>query len=123
MARQAALHRKSKLAHLRHDGKPSVFTCPDCQGTLFVIHRQNLGQFQCRVGHLYSPESMMEAQNENVERLMWGTARALEEQGEYMSQVADQADGEDSTMARNYLRKALSAMQKADALQKLITRR
>jgi hypothetical protein len=64
---------------------------------------------------------MLESQDENVERLMWSAARALEEQAEYISQMADQfADGEDTTMARIYFRKALSATQKADVIKKLI---
>jgi hypothetical protein len=33
---------------------------------------------------------MMDAQNENVERLMWSAARALEEQSEYIGRMADQ---------------------------------
>jgi two-component system chemotaxis response regulator CheB len=122
MAPQAAPHRTRRIARFRHDSHPSVFTCPDCQGTLFVVRQENVIRFRCRVGHSYSPESMLESQDENVERLMWSAARALEEQAEYISQMVEQlSDREDSTMARNYFRKALSAIQKSDAIRKLIT--
>jgi len=120
MARKAA-SRRTTITRFPHDGEPSVFTCPDCQGTLFLIHQENVLRFQCRVGHAYSPESMLESQDENVERLMWSAARALEEQGEYINQMADQlAESGDSTTARDYFRKALSAIQKSDAIRRLI---
>jgi len=121
MSPQAASHRTRRIARFRHDGQPSVFTCPDCQGTLFVARQENVILFRCRVGHAYSPESMLESQEENVERLLWSAARALEEQAEYISQMAEQlSNGEDSTTARDYFRKALSAMRKSYAIRKLI---
>ena len=107
---------------MRHDGEPSVFTCPDCQGTLFLLRERQLIRFKCRIGHIYSPESMMEAQDDNVERLMWSATRALEEQSEYISQMADQiAKAANPKGARQYRAKSKSALQKAEKLRKLLT--
>jgi len=123
MAHQKQLKRRnSKFPIVRHTGKPSVFTCPDCQGTLFILHEGSLVQFRCRIGHLYSPESMMEAQDENVERLLWSAIRALEEQSEYISQMAQQlAKLPDMDRSGEYVTKSLSSLQKADAIRKLLT--
>jgi two-component system chemotaxis response regulator CheB len=122
MARQAtSKHKTRKRPQFRHDGEPSVFTCPDCQGTLFIVRQGDLVRFRCRIGHLYSPESMMEAQNDNVERLMWSATRALEEQAEYIQQMANQiAKASDSGESRQYQAKSRSAMDKAGAVRKLL---
>jgi two-component system, chemotaxis family, protein-glutamate methylesterase/glutaminase len=79
-----------------HDGEPSVFTCPDCSGTLFLVKQNSIVQFKCRIGHRYSLQSMSEAQGEYVERALWTALRALEEHAEFSRQMAQamrNADG------------------------------
>jgi hypothetical protein len=62
---------------------------------------------------------MMEAQDGHVEELMWSATRGLEEQAEYISLMEDQiADGE----PQSYAAKSRSALQKAAALRKLISK-
>ena len=125
MARQKRSNRSAgKPVKRRHNGEPSVYTCPDCQGTLFLDRQGGLIRFRCRIGHIYSPESMMEAQDENVERLMWSATRALEEQAEYVDQIAGQiAKSEDSGQMKQYSIKAQSSRHKADQMRKLLTER
>lgn len=68
MAGKAHPKNRDKAAGNGHSGRvPSSFTCPDCQGTLFIVSDHQLMQFRCRIGHLYSPESMLDAQTDNVE--------------------------------------------------------
>jgi len=117
-----SIGRSRTFPKVRHEGEPSVFTCPDCQGTLFIVHHSELVRFQCRIGHKYSPESMMEAQDENVERLMWSAIRALEEQSEYISQMAQQiAKMDDGHHVGEYVQKSHAALQKAQEIRKLLT--
>jgi len=122
MPRKAQANRNDKdAAKKRHDGHPSVFTCPDCQGTLFILNDGRLIRFRCRIGHMYSPESMMEAQDDNVERLMWSATRALEEQAEYSNQLADQIGKASARRAKAYVDKGRSALAKADVIRGLFT--
>jgi two-component system chemotaxis response regulator CheB len=60
-------------------GAPSVFTCPECHGTLWESDEHGLLRFRCRVGHVYSPESMIAAQTDEVDRALWVALRTLEE--------------------------------------------
>jgi len=121
-ARARANTRGRQFPSFQHDGKASVFTCPDCQGTLFLLQDSGVLRFRCRIGHLYSPESMLEAQDDNVERLMWSACRALEEQAEYVSQMADRiAKAENPRRAQHYVAKSRAALQKADSIRKLLT--
>ena len=88
---------RSPKDQFRQGGTPSVFTCPDCQGTLFLLSDNGLIRYRCRIGHVYSPESMLEAQDEKVERLMWSAARALEEQAQYITELAGELGKHDHT--------------------------
>ncbi len=67
--------------------EPSPFTCPDCHGTLWMKDGEVV-EFRCRVGHRYSEESMVEAQNDSVERAQWAALRALEEKAELHRRLA-----------------------------------
>jgi two-component system, chemotaxis family, protein-glutamate methylesterase/glutaminase len=60
-------------------GTPSVFTCPECHGTLWEIQDGNLLRFRCRVGHAYSAESMLAEHDASLETALWSALRALEE--------------------------------------------
>lgn len=120
MAGRAHPKRKTKDASDSHSRIPSPFTCPDCQGTLFLVSEHDYVCFRCRIGHLYSPENMFEAQSENVERLMWSATRALEEQAEYTRQMAGQVAKTSAPLAREYRAISREAHRKAEALHHLI---
>jgi len=102
---------------------PTVFTCPDCSGTLFLVKQGTLIRFRCRIGHSYSPESMMEAQDENVERSLWTVIRALEEQAQYLNDMAQQLSGmQDSNSKRQYTSKGRASLRSAKVIRDVITR-
>jgi two-component system, chemotaxis family, protein-glutamate methylesterase/glutaminase len=60
-------------------GPPSVYTCPECSGTLWEVGEDDLLRFRCRVGHTYSLESMLSDQDRSVEAAVWTALRSLEE--------------------------------------------
>ncbi len=72
-------------------GPPSSFTCPECGGTLFEMEGHDLPRFRCRVGHAYSPDSLMSAQSEALEAALWGALRALQERSALSSSMAQRA--------------------------------
>lgn len=121
MPRQHRSTRKSNT-QFQHQGVPSVFTCPDCSGTLFLIQDSGIVRYRCRIGHVYSPESMMEAQEENVERSMWTATRALEEQAEYTALLSRELGDVDAQAAGRLAAKSRAAQHSATILRNLTTR-
>jgi two-component system chemotaxis response regulator CheB len=51
-------------------GKPSEFTCPECQGVLWELNDNDLLRFRCRAGHAYLAESLHEEQSETEEDML-----------------------------------------------------
>ncbi len=74
-------------------GKPSTFTCPECQGTLWEIQDEKLIRFRCRVGHAFSPHSMLAEQSEKVESALWAALRSLEENANLYRRMVERERG------------------------------
>jgi two-component system chemotaxis response regulator CheB len=81
-------HDESSPTDARRLGTPSAFTCPDCNGTLWELEDGELLRYRCRVGHAYSAESMIEAENESLERALWSAVRSLEESAALSRRIA-----------------------------------
>ena len=80
--------RKEAQDRLRDLGEASGLTCPDCNGAIWEIHDGQTVRYRCRVGHAYSPETMMKAQGDAVERALWTAVRALEERAALVRRLA-----------------------------------
>jgi len=74
-------------------GRPSVFTCPECHGTLWEADEARVLRFRCRVGHIYSAESMLAAQTDEVDRALWVALRTLEERAALAHRLAERGRG------------------------------
>src|SRR5205823_11051260 len=76
---------------LDRPGQPSVFTCPECHGTLWEMQDSDLLRFRCRVGHAYSVETLASGQQDNLEVALWTALRVLEERLTLSQRLAGQA--------------------------------
>jgi two-component system chemotaxis response regulator CheB len=78
-------------------------------------------RFRCRVGHAYSPETLLAVQSDSVEAAIWAGLRALEENAALMRRMSTQM--RNSGNERSALRfhdQALSALRRAEVLRLLI---
>jgi two-component system, chemotaxis family, protein-glutamate methylesterase/glutaminase len=75
----------------RDAGVPSVFTCPDCGGTLWELDEESVLRFRCRTGHAYSGHSMLSAHETKLESALWASVRALEERRDLLTRLAQRS--------------------------------
>jgi len=63
-------------------------TCPDCRGSLSEAEDGGLTEFRCRVGHVFSPRSLLAEQSASQERLLYSALVALEEGAVLLDRLA-----------------------------------
>src|SRR5262249_36217040 len=72
-------------------GDPSLFTCPDCHGTLLKVRDEQLLRFRCHTGHAFTAQSLLATLNEATEDTIWSAVRALQEGAMLLQHVAQHA--------------------------------
>ena len=98
----------------RVDGKPANLGCPACGGTLWEFKEGELASYRCRVGHAFSDEALLAAQTEALEAALWTAFRALQEQREQATRIADRMDRRGHpTLADRFRRQAQDAERRA----------
>ena len=102
-------------------GTPSGFGCPDCAGALFAIEEGPLHRFRCRVGHAWSPDSLMARQTVALESALWMALRSLEEKAVLSSDMETRARSEGRLLAAGTFGKnAAEALQSAELVRQLV---
>ena len=102
-------------------GVPSGFVCPECGGTLWEIHDKDLIRFRCRVGHAYSPQTLLAHQSDALEEAFWAALRALEERAALARRMAERAHkSSQHHLAGHYAEEAEDAEQRATLIRTVL---
>lgn len=100
-----------------------LYGCPECGGVLEEIEGESTLRFRCRVGHAYSPESLLADQNVEVERALWEAIRTLEEQADFADRLASGSRRKKrSRLAARFSEKAKANRENAGLLRDLLHR-
>jgi two-component system chemotaxis response regulator CheB len=68
-------------------GLPTSFVCPECDGPLWETKPGRALQFRCHEGHAYSPDSLLAAQEQWLERTLWSSARSFDERANLLRRL------------------------------------
>ena len=114
------------IVELASDGNPmppSMFVCPDCGGPLWEITKDEYTQYRCHVGHVLSPESMMEGQAQGVEAALWSAVHLLKERAAFTSRIAEKRrKGGMTNVAVIYEQEAEEAEKNAALITQMLMR-
>jgi two-component system chemotaxis response regulator CheB len=104
-------------------GTPSTFTCPECQGPLWELRDGGMLRFRCQVGHAYSSETMLTAQQDVVERALWVALGAIQSRVALWRRLSQRMkDPHLAELASFYRAREDEAQKDLEALQALLTR-
>lgn len=100
---------------------PVTTICPECGGVLSERHQAGVVQWECRVGHRYSPDSLVNAQAQDVESALWAAVRALEDRRIMLERMAHQFETRQQVIsARSVRRRAQEARKQAQAVREAL---
>jgi two-component system, chemotaxis family, protein-glutamate methylesterase/glutaminase len=124
-ARAQARHQAERVAAAAaagaENGEPAELSCPDCGGPLWERGEGQFVHFACRVGHVYSPESLMAEQGASLERALWTATRGLYERADLYRRLARRAEDR-STLAERFEGRARAAEEHAEAISAALAR-
>lgn len=102
-------------------GSPSVYGCPDCDGTLWELQDDQWLRFRCRVGHAYSAEGLLGAQAESLDSALWSAFRSLQESAALAGRMAERARNSNHLLAVDkFEKKAQRAAEQAALIRNLL---
>jgi two-component system chemotaxis response regulator CheB len=105
------------------DVPPAGYGCPTCGGALFEMRSSPVPRFRCRVGHAWSPDSLLEEHAIAMEGALWMALRALEERKSLSQRMAlTHADRNHAETAKRYSAVADDAEGAADLIRDLCAR-
>jgi two-component system chemotaxis response regulator CheB len=102
-------------------GRPSGFSCPDCNGVLWTIRDGELVRYRCRVGHAWSAESLFGEQSEQLDGALWMALRGLEEKAALARTLGERALERHSKLtASRFAYQAEEATRAASVIRSLL---
>ncbi len=106
-----------------HPGTPSAFACPECHGVLWEIEEGEMVRYRCRVGHAYSPATLLAEQSEALEDALWVALRAFEENGALAKRMKQRAQARGHEVSvRHFGEQVQEAQQRAAIIRQALGR-
>jgi two-component system chemotaxis response regulator CheB len=123
MEQEAAVDENLEDAVLgERNGEPSGYSCPDCNGVLFVQSEETVLRFRCRIGHAWTADGLVAQQDITVETALWSAVRTLQEKAELSERLAHRARQDGRRVSANHFQEAAQeAHRSAVVLRELLS--
>lgn len=104
-------------------GPPVCYSCPECGGTLWEVEENGQFRFRCHTGHGFTPKSLLDEQNGQLEHALWTAIRVLQERSSLHRKMAESCRhrGMEST-AQRYAERAEDELKKVYLLREFLDR-
>jgi two-component system chemotaxis response regulator CheB len=110
-------------ANDQRSGDLTLFTCPDCGGSLWQSTSEQLLSFECHVGHTFSWESLVGQKSEQLETALWASVRLLVERATLNRQISTRSRASHGAeLAQRFEEQAARDQAYADTLRELLER-
>ena len=101
-------------------GSPSVFTCPDCHGTLLQLKENGRTRYRCHTGHAFSADSLLAELTESVEDTLWTAIRSIAESAMLMRHMAEHVRESGDGAAEHFIEKARDAERRGELVRRAV---
>jgi two-component system chemotaxis response regulator CheB len=101
-------------------GTPSIFTCPECHGTLLQLKENGRTRYRCHTGHAYTADSLLAELTESVEETMWSAIRSIDESAMLMRHMAEHVRESDEASAVRFVEKAQEAERRSAQVRRAV---
>lgn len=103
-------------------GELSAQSCPECGGPLWEQEAAGTSQFRCRVGHAYTVQSLISAEEERLEASLWAAVRLFDQRANLLTTLAEKdRQAQHTRMMKHHEDLAREAREHATLLRKVIT--
>jgi two-component system, chemotaxis family, protein-glutamate methylesterase/glutaminase len=103
------------------EGEQVPLVCPECGGVLTERAEAGVLQWECRVGHRYSPDTLIDLQADDVEGALWAAIRVLADRAALLERMAKQAQERgQARSARRFQRQAEAASEQSEIVRQAL---
>lgn len=102
-------------------GDASIYTCPECHGTLLQIKEGGRIRFRCHTGHAYSLDTLLASVTTTIDESLWNSLRAIEESEMLLTHIAKHLEqGNAPEAAQAFSNKAEKARRQAAKVREIV---
>ncbi|WP_096608029.1 chemotaxis protein CheB [Calothrix sp. NIES-2100] len=87
---QQGMNTQEFLQNVEAIGTRTTYTCPECNGSIWQIGKDEPLRFRCHIGHSFTANVFLAEQTQNLENALWSAVRAMEEKVTFSRQMSEQ---------------------------------
>ncbi|MCY7321479.1 MAG: chemotaxis protein CheB, partial [Phormidesmis sp. CAN_BIN36] len=77
------------LENVEAIGTRTTYSCPECDGSIWQIGKEEPLRFRCHIGHSFTADVFLAEQTQHLENALWSAVRAMEEKITFSRQMSE----------------------------------